>query len=212
MPVLRLRPWPFEKDEKVRLYWLCSPYKTADGTWLLKAIFLSDRQSSPKTVQYPWGTLPALRIGRTYVDGLLEKHASDNALQRIFIPNIQNGLLCKAFDLPRNLYNFYQNSLLGRERLWMFRANQNIFYIPCIELVRAFLAPSKTLANQLMKPHGIDSLIEEELLQDDTLTIHLSRSIPRTLVSDRTVAHLVWLYYEETARQCWESLYREIFA
>jgi hypothetical protein len=163
-------------------------------------------------VQYPWGTLPALRIGRTYIDGLLEKHDSDDALQRIFIPNIQNGFLCKAFDLPKNLYNFYQNSLLGRERLWMFRVTQNIFYIPCVELIRAFLAPSKTLANQLMKPHGLDSLIEEEHLQDDTLTIHLSGAIPRTLVNDRTVAHLIWLYYEETARQCWESLYREVFA
>lgn len=212
MPVLRLRPWPFGYDEKVRLYWLCSPYKTASGMWLLRAVFLNNDQSSPKFIEYPWGTLPALRIGRTYIDGLLEKDASENAPQRVFIPNIQNGLLCKAFDLPKSLYNFYQNSLLGRERLWMFRAKQTVFYIPCLELARAFLAPSKTLANQLMKPHGLDSLIEEEQLQGDALSIHLSGIVPRSLVNDRTVAHIIWLYYEETARECWESIYREIFS
>lgn len=212
MPVLRLRPWPFGKAERVRLYWLCSPYKTADGTWLLRAVFVNDDQSSPRVVDYPWGTLPALRMGGIYVDGLLQKEDSESDLQRLYIPNLQNGSLCKAFDLPKKLYSFYQNSLLGRERLWMFRVGQTVFYIPCLELARAFLAPSKTLANQLMKPHGIDSLIEEERLQDDTLSIHLSGIIPRTLVNNRSVAHLIWLYYEETARESWESLYREIFA
>ena len=212
MPRLRLRPWPFGKDEKVRLYWLCSPYKTAAGTWLLRAVFINDDQSSLKVVEYPWGTLPALRIGRIYVDGLLEENASEGGLERISIPNMQDGHLCKAFDLPRKLYNFYQNSLLGREKLWMFRVKQTVYYIPCLELARAFLASSKTLANQLIKPHGLDSLIEEENLQGDILSIHLSGIIPRTLVNDRTVAHLIWLYYEETARECWESIYREIFA
>ena len=36
--------------------------------------------------------------------------------------------------------------------------------------------------------------------------------MPRNLVNNETVAHLVWLRHDETARKCWESVYNSLFA
>jgi hypothetical protein len=60
MSRVRLRPWHFGKSEQVKLCWLCSPYKTADGNWFIKAAFLRKGSSEPEILEYPWGTLPLL--------------------------------------------------------------------------------------------------------------------------------------------------------
>lgn len=40
----------------------------------------------------------------------------------------------------------------------------------------------------------------------------LSGEMPRTLVTNLNVAHLVWLLHNENARRCWNSVYHNIFA
>jgi hypothetical protein len=71
MARVKLRPWRFGRSEKVRLCWLCSPYKTADGSWFVKAAFLRKGSYEPEILEFPWGTLPLLRMGRFYIDGYL---------------------------------------------------------------------------------------------------------------------------------------------
>jgi hypothetical protein len=41
MAKLTLRPWKYPKNKKMLLYWLCSPYRNADGRWTVRAIFIS---------------------------------------------------------------------------------------------------------------------------------------------------------------------------
>lgn len=212
MPRVKLRPWRFGKGERVRLYWLCSPYKSGDGNWVIRAYFLRENSSTLDIVEYPWGTLPLLRTGRLYVDGDLVENDPHFAPQKTFVYDIQNGAICKAYDVPKSLYDFFRIRELGDQRLWKFWSNRTLYYVPCLELIRAFLTPSKTLANQLLKPNGLDFLIDEEEIKEGVLYMALSGDIPRGLVTNETVAHLSWLRHNETARECWESVYNGIFA
>lgn len=212
MPRVRLRPWRFDRSEKVRLCWLCSPYKTADGSWFVKAAFLRKGSSEPEITEYPWGTLPLLRMGRFYVDGYLIDNDPQIMPHSISINNFRNGTLCKASDIPHDLYDFFDDKEFAGDRVWKFWSNRTFYYVPCIELLRAFLTPSKTLANLILKPNGLDFLIVEEQVYENLLYLSLSGDLPRSLVNTATVAHLAWLRHSPAARACWESVYNGVFA
>jgi hypothetical protein len=212
MARVRLRPWRFGRSEKMRLCWLCSPYKTADGSWFVKAAFLRKGSHEPEILEFPWGTLPLLRIGRFYIDGYLIDNDPQFMPRSISINNFRNGTLCKASDIPRDLYDFFGGREFSDDRVWKFWSNRTFYYVPCIELLRAFLTPSKMLANLILKPNGLDFLIVEEEVYENMLYLSLSDDLPRSLVNTATVAHLAWLRYSPAARACWESVYNGLFA
>lgn len=229
MKKLKLRPWEFEKDEKMRLYWLCSPFRDETGRWTIKAVFVPNacKTFNPtatgllfdKTVksdyyvsEFPWGVLPNLRVGKIYTDGLIEDDFPKVTIGSIFVPNIQNGRICKAFDIPVELYDFFKDKQMGQEKIWRFQVEDKIYFLPCLEIIRAFFATSKTFTNQLLKPHGLDSLIIEENCNEGQLTITLSHEIPKAIVKDEQVTHLLWVYYNETARSSWQSIYNNLFS
>jgi hypothetical protein len=54
--------------------------------------------------------------------------------------------------------------------------------------------------------------VDDEKIKDDVLEISLSADVPRNLVNDEVVAHLVWLRHAETAHRGWESVYNSLFA
>lgn len=228
MAKLKLRPWEYEKDEKMRLYWLCSPFKNDKGRWTIKAVFvpdspeifdsgvtglLFDKAVKPDyyVSEFPWGVLPNLRAGRIYIDGVMENISPVTVSGSVFIPNFQNGSICDAFDIPIKLYDFFKNKQFGQEKIWRFQVDDKIYFLPCIEIIRAFFASSKTFTNQLLKPNGLDTLLSPESYEEDVLTVILSPEIPHSIVKDELVTHLLWLYYDEVARNSWESVYNNLF-
>lgn len=212
MPDLALRPWPFAKDQEVWLHWLCSPYRDAGQRWLVQAVFIVKGSNTLVTVEYPWGTLPILRLGQTYVSGYPKLGETIARPRELYVPDFQKGEFCQGFNLQPSLYNFFRNQEFGTQNLWRFTVGKTIYFVPCIELLRSFLAPSKTLANQILRPNGLDLLLQENYRFGQMLGVSLSSEIPKTLVNDQTVTHLVWLRYQKAARRAWESVYSEIFA
>ena len=212
MPKVKLKPWIFPLGRRARLYWLCSPYRETNGDWTIRAAFLPEGETRFQFLEYPWGTLPALIVGFDYVDGLPERQAPEIIGQRIFIPDLKRGKINQAFDIDRKVFNFWNNKELGLEKVWRFYANDNLYYVPCIELLRALLTPSKTLANLILRPYGIESLVDAEIILGETIDMELSDEMPHTLATNQNVAHLIWLLHNEKARRCWNSVYHNIFA
>lgn len=212
MSKVRLRPWSFGKGERVKLHWLCSPHRDPDGKWLVRAVFVRENYLFYDYIDYPWGTLPLLRMGRSYANGHLLENDPNFAPQKLTNYDFRNGSLCDSERLPHGVYDLSGDVKLQNEKLWRFWFNKTHHFLPCIELLRAFLTPSKLLANQILKPNGLDFLFDEVDQKDGVLEIALSDDIPRNLVTNETVAHLVWLKYNETAQACWNSVYSGIFA
>jgi hypothetical protein len=151
-------------------------------------------------------------MGRFYMDGYLLDNDPQFTPHTISINNFRNGTLCKASDIPRDLYDFFGSREFSVDRVWKFWSNRTFYYVPCIELLRAFLTPSKTLANQILKPNGLDFFIIEERVGETVLYLSLSGDLPRSLVNTSSVAHLAWLRHSPAARACWESVYNGVFA
>jgi hypothetical protein len=222
MAKLTLRPWKYPKNKKMLLYWLCSPYRSADGKWTIRAIFVSAAEEEiglfedgiPTTYdisEFPWGLLPNLRVGRIYVNGILQTDSIQET-KRLYISNLQDGAICSAFQIPKQLYSFFDNKMLGDEKIWRFKVGNEIYYLPCLELIRAFFAPSKTLTNQLLKPTGLEDLIDYAETVDGEIQLNLSSDIPKSIITDEMVTHLLWLTYNETAKISWQKVYSGVFA
>ena len=208
MTLLRLKPWHFGENEVVELCWICSPYYTSQGNWKLKAVFL--RQTHEIFIEeYPWGTLPYLILGQKFENGLPSGSSRTGINGIVQIADTSQGRLCSGFDMPKDLYSLHKNSKLGSQKLWHFTVADKEYYIPCIEIVRSFLAHNKTMANTLMSPNGLDLLVDYAKITESKMTLELSDQIPASILCDDVVIHIAWLYL--SARNTWDSVYNKIF-
>lgn len=208
MAAFILRPWPFEKNEEVELYWLCSPHMNTHREWRIKVILKYN--DTIKAVNVPWGTLPYLRLGQKYKDGIAIDSYKRGRLGEVKI-NDETFEICNSFDIPPKLFYLYKNYEYGMQKMCKFTVEGTTYYIPCIEVIRSFFAKSKTLTNYILKPNGLDFLISDSKIISDCLNILLSIEIPEKIANNETAAHLGWIKYNEEAFKSWTSIYGNMF-
>ena len=224
MSKLKLRPWKFGEDEEMRLHWIRSPFKK-NNKWTLEVVFVSDSLKEDATslfkygvnqihttLEVPWGILPNLRVGRVYKNGVVRKPSKTTEKKSLSFVDLQSGEICEASELPKGLYDFYDDLNFVKEKIWKFKVDEKTYFLPCLELIRSFFATSKTFTNQLLKTDGLESLIDDEYQDGETLHVTLSHEIPRSIIKDDLITHFLWIYYNETARNCWESIYNKLLS
>lgn len=208
MAFIKLRPWPFRKDEVAELYWLCSPYQDRQGRWRFKAIFLTEKDVIVP-VEFSWGFLPNLRLGQKYSNGL-PLIFKNGVVKEIPIQSNLTGKLCNAFNLPANLHYLFRNSEYGKELLWNYQINGQTYYVSCLEIIRAYFARNKLLAYAMLKPNGLDLLIDKFNVIGTKVSVELSRLIPKNLLNDRSILHLLWLHSSKIGRTSWDAVYNNL--
>jgi hypothetical protein len=208
MGIFKIRPWPFNKNDVVELYWLCSPYMNKNRQWILRTVFKIGNDT--KVVEVPWGTLPYLRLGQRYKDGSVFNKYKKGFTGELNIKN-EEFHICSSFDMPTKLYYFYKNVEYGLQKVCTFKIGEISYFIPCIELVRSFFAKSKTLTNYILKPNGLDFLISNSKIINDCLYIFLSIDVPEKIATKETAAHLGWIKYNSDAFESWCSVYGNIY-
>ena len=205
---MQFKNWPFKKDEKVVLYWMTSPRKNVSG-WVMDAVFKRQSGFSPRIlrVEVPWGTLPYLRIGRTYYDkGRLDDTSTRGLESKLILLREHRGKLMPAHAMPRELRSFYGDTQLAGEMVWAIADGYKTYYFPCLELVRAFLASSVYMTNQLFFPNAIEDIVSEEGVTENALNMVLNSRIPTTIANNSTAFHIAWLRHNPTARKMWEGI------
>lgn len=203
-----IRPWPFSNNEVAELYWLCSPYMNEHREWILKAVFKCNNKVN--VVELPWGTLPYLRLGRYYKNGSLFNTYKRGSIGDVKIENEQFKI-STSFNMPSKLYYFYKNAEFGIQKVCKFTVGEVTYFIPCIEIVRSFFAKSKTLANYILKPNGLDFLITDSKIINKCLFISMSIEVPERIATRETAAILGWIKYNEDAFTEWCAVYSNIF-
>lgn len=174
MAELKLRPWHFNENEIVELYWLGAPYKESPGQWMIPVVFRRPEGSFKEEI-FPWGTLPVLIPGRKYIDGTLQPDNSTGTEFTIRISPFTDFSICRGFDIPRSLYSFGEINRYGEQLLCKFMLSGTVYYIPCLEIVRFFLAPHSALLNRLLEPNGMSSLIGQDTELDNGIEIKLTK-------------------------------------
>lgn len=72
MAALTLRTWPFPNNQGVELFWFGSPFMDYKGNWRVRVAFRTET-GDLKVVSYPWGTVPYLRMGQIYTNGVSDQ-------------------------------------------------------------------------------------------------------------------------------------------
>lgn len=209
MNIFKLKPWPFKIDEVAELYWICSPFQNQHGNWMIKSIFKYNNKLCE--VELPWGTLPYLRLGYKYKDGIASSSNKKGFIGQININNT-NFEICTSFDMPSQLIYFYKNREYGMQKLCRFKICERTYFIPCIELIRAFFAKSTMLTNYLLKPNGLDFLIESSKIINNCLYLNMSIEVPKKNATIETASILGWIKYNEEAFESWASVYGNIYS
>lgn len=177
---------------------------------MIRAIFEELKNKQIKPVVLPWGTLPYLRYGRIYVDGCITEKSVGDQFEVVIPENIHSQIV-NGFEIPSSIWPLFKNPLFGCQKVWSFFLEKNYYIIPCLEVIRAFLTPYKTLTNQIISPDGLDFFIDREQCVDKQLYMELNRNFPGTLLHDAVIAHLAWLRYNVAGKKAWESVYNRLF-
>jgi hypothetical protein len=204
-----LKKWPFEQGERVALHWMRSPIKTKQNRWIFELVFKNKvGELIPYTV--PWGTLPNFRLGQIFQDGKALDSPIRGFNTPLHIPDMSECEIKKAINIPPKLY-FLENSNNWEEKCLIYKNDSQTIIVPCIEIIRSILTPMKILANALVRPQGLDDLIDSRKIEDETLFLNLSSNVPSNIISNDFVSQLSWLLYEENVREIWDDVYQNVF-
>lgn len=204
--ILVLNPWRFKENEVVELYWLGAPYKNSNGQWDIRVLF-KDQAGQFHEESYPWGTLPALRIGQRYADGIAVSEATGTKGTLIFPRDVRFGI-CTSFKIPHSIYAFAKCREYGNQNICCFSIKNKAYTIPCFEIAK-ILAPFASFLNRILEPEGLDFLCEtQEGIQPK---VHFSDEVPKALLNENTIAYLSWLIFSPKARDAWYSVFANFY-
>ncbi|ALP37421.1 hypothetical protein ASL14_15750 [Paenibacillus sp. IHB B 3084] len=212
MASIEFRPWPFLENEDVELFWFGSPYTDYKGDWRIRIAF---RRASGelKILTRAWGTIPLLRIGQIYTNGVLNQVRPMSGSSYTFtIPSLDTGMVVNAFQMPKRLIDFGKNPELGMQKIVQYTMGNITLCIPAIELVRAMFINSKLMAYSLMQPHGLEQLIEDCEFEKSILHFHLAPRVPNTMATEGNVRHMSWIYLDFKMKAMWDSIYQGLFS
>ena len=199
--------WPFAKGEEVIIHWISSP-RIINGEKICNVYF---RTSNKRIEAVPtgWGSLPELWIGRKFVN---QKPIEDTSLNKsISIPtaHIKSQFPGNAVKLiPLQIYPLKVQAIYS-EICCSFFYDGYSYVIPCVEIVRAFLARNSVLANLLLSTGGLEELIDPSswMLDGNTVNFHFRHDTPG--ISPDFARDFAKLYGMSALRSLWDSAYSQ---
>ncbi|NRF95826.1 hypothetical protein HQN89_33995 [Paenibacillus frigoriresistens] len=133
MGELTLRSWPFPDNQEVELVWFGSPFLDYKNNWRIRVAFRTSI-GELKILSYPWGTIPYLRLGQVYTNGVYDQiKPLRGSAYKITIDRLDQAVLLNGFNLPKRLMDFGKNPELGLQKIIQFQSNGITFSIPVIE-------------------------------------------------------------------------------
>lgn len=181
-----IRDWPYPKGVKAMLLRVDNPTYGSKGNWYTNVTFRSVFKEN-KTIPLDWGLLPMLKTGQIFCDGY---KVDEHRMKEI-----------KTFDFNGDDFRFFIDRLkLGEELIErpVFCAVIDGVYhkIPVVEVVRAFFARTRTLANELLAANNILRLCQCQLDEEKrSVKVQLSPDCPYELGNER------WMGYTKLDRK-----------
>ncbi|PLR75789.1 hypothetical protein CU633_19070 [Bacillus sp. V3-13] len=174
--------------------------------WRIQAAFVHRNECT--IIELPIAALPLLRIGTPYYDGLPMQTQKKGTLFKLKVDNVKNGSVSKAIDVCRNLnYFLYKKPELMNQNMWSFQSDGVTYHMPQTEMIRALFAINKTLTNSLLRPNGLDLLVNKvSINQNRTATINFCDEIPGTIMTDDFARYFGWLYLHPEMKQSFSSV------
>jgi hypothetical protein len=207
---IKLKPWPFG-NRVVKLHWFGHVRLNTSNKWRITVAF-EDLQKAV-LVDYPIGLLPILRIGQYYQNGQPLTTQKEGMIYTVEIDNLSLGETEQSLDICRQFgYFLYGKAELITQNMWSFCSNRVMYHIPQAELIRALYVKNKLLANVMLRPNGIEYLLDNSNISGRSASFHFSREIPASLIDEEFVQHFAWLYLVHDIKNSFESIQTNLYS
>ena len=170
----------------------------------------------PQTVELPWGMLPLLRPGTSYLDGYLHKQFLQGEEHDISVRQV--GTLTTARECLGSVAWADFSGKDGDEFLFVLEALQGRYLLPTSEAIRVLLlAPNKTLALGLLEADYLTRVVADSRVtirvkpsgKDRVLHLGFTAEIAPSALDRIIVRHVSRLLYDDSFRRAWDAVERE---
>jgi hypothetical protein len=183
---VKIKDWPFEKGENVKLTWIGEPFKY-DNKWMVNAYFKGSKAT--RKIMLDWASIHFLAIDKCYTDGNLNKGESLENKEIIEV-NL-SGARIEYKEKPWIVWGA-GFKLETRSKTFNFFKNGVLYTVPIIEVIRAILAPDKFMLNRIVEMDTLENYFTYEI-QGDKLDIHFTSEYDKSLLNGEKMNHLAWL-------------------
>ncbi|MDP4093474.1 MAG: hypothetical protein Q8920_08945 [Bacillota bacterium] len=211
MKTLVIKPWPFKKDEIACLQWIGSPFQSESNQWFINCVF-NDTNGNTKQIELPFGTLPGIKIGRKYKNGIWVDNEDSKETIQVDIPKDTTFQICSLSEIPKKLNDVNGETRFNNDLLCHFRIGENNYYVPCMEVVGSILAPYQAFINKILTPSGLEDFIEAVEPGLNIINIKFTAEYPKKLLKPEVVAYFAWLRFNKDARREWNAVYKNLLA
>jgi TnsE C-terminal domain len=208
--LVKIQPWPFG-DQVVTLHWIGN-VRLKDKQWYIQVAFVD--KSNCELIELPIGILSMLRIGIPYKEGYPLNTQKQGTLFKISIQNSEIHPAEKAINICRN-FNIYlhRKPSLMNQNILSITMNNMIYHIPHVEWIRSLYTPNKILANALLRPNGLDFLVNSANITNDNVAfIDFVDEIPNSVMNKEFAHYLAWLYLTEDIKRSYASVQSNAYA
>lgn len=200
---MQIKDWPLEAHQETRLVAIGSPDALGRGRqWRSHAYFETNGRVFQARV--PWGMLPKLRPGSTFVDGVLAGH-----------PDIAQAVSVEVATAPRLLSwaqatqgetGWLREPALQDEHCLVYDLPDGQLLVPCLQALRAFHAQTRIIAHALLRPAIIGELATGKLNGDEA-QLQIQRLVPQGIVTRSFARYLARLLFEPA----WLTSFSDVF-
>lgn len=191
---------------EVELHWFTGLHRTQNNEWMIGVVLKEQDGRFRHLKDVPVGKLPILTIGSLYKAGVFERHVEGSSNAEMFIANVAEGLEISSDQLPVGLHDF-DGRRTGMQRLFQYSCGDLVIYVPAVELIRYLFLHNRFLANQIMRPSALASLMTVmEPGHYDELHIDFTDILPQEFLRKAFVEQIAWICYDPEGRRSWDSI------
>jgi len=184
--IVKIKNWPFDKGEEVKLGWISEPYKR-DNKWMIDAYFQG--KSGRQRLALDWASLHFLVKDKYYIEGNLNnsKAHEDSYIEEINLNEFKVNYSEKPWEIR------YGKSMVNtKAKSFTFFKNKQLYVLPAYEIIRAILAPNRFLLNRIVEMDTLENYFTYDV-EDDFLNIHFTGQYSRKLLKSEKINQLAWM-------------------
>lgn len=195
----RIKEWPFEKGEKVRLTWIEEPFKQ-NNKWMFFAYFAKNKTT--RKILLDWSNVHFLSINKYYTDGDLN-NAETIEKENIIDINLSGSKV----NYNEKSWSNWVEGVEEKTKSKTFNISKNgvRYTIPIIEVIRVVIAPNRFLLNRIVEMDTLENYFTYEI-KDNTLYIYFTSEYEKKLLKTERINHLAWIITNPNITRMFNSI------
>jgi hypothetical protein len=197
----------FKEIERAEIYWVGGFVTDKGRNWCAK-VYLKHNDF----VWYyliPVGFLSSMFIGAEFNYGKFvpKKFITNNTLHNFDMSRIE---FVPFHEMPSRLYSAHSNPAFKNELVCRYVSASKAYYIPQMEIIRAFFAINSTTTYSLLMPAGLDSLFHIKNHVENNVEIEFDKNFPKKNVNQSAAKYLASIKFEQALNDFWFSVFLSV--